>query len=98
MTLVADSLFRDHKNGPEILSAISEVQFDMNFIKSKFQTCLTDAHLVDSIRVNLLGYTPDYNALVTECSVKNLIKGKHIVHWKHCVNWVMWMSPLTWTL
>ena len=30
MNVVADSLFKDHKNGPEILSAISEVQLGAN--------------------------------------------------------------------
>ena len=29
MILVADSLFEDHKNGPGILSAISEVQSEV---------------------------------------------------------------------
>ena len=41
-------------------SAFSE----MNFIKSKFRTYLTDAHLDYCIRVNLSGNTPDCNALV----------------------------------
>ncbi|KAG2457319.1 PSMG1 protein, partial [Polypterus senegalus] len=41
-------------------SAIS----DMNVMKSKFRTRLTDEHLNDSIRVNLSGYTPPYTSLV----------------------------------
>ncbi|XP_069498771.1 general transcription factor II-I repeat domain-containing protein 2B-like [Ambystoma mexicanum] len=37
---------------------------DMNFLKSKFRTRLTDEHLSDSIRVAVSSYTPDYRALV----------------------------------
>ncbi|XP_069486307.1 general transcription factor II-I repeat domain-containing protein 2-like [Ambystoma mexicanum] len=37
---------------------------DMNFIKSKFRTRLTDEHLSDSIQVAVSSYTPDYRALV----------------------------------
>jgi len=46
---------------------------DMNFIKSKFRTRLTDEHLNDSIRVNLSGYTPQYSALVDamQCQVSH---------------------------
>lgn len=36
---------------------------DMNFIKNKYRTRLTDAHLEDSIRVAVSSYTPDYSAL-----------------------------------
>ena len=35
------------------------------------QTCLTDAHLDDCVRVNLSGYTPDYNALVDSMQCQN---------------------------
>uniref|UniRef100_A0AAQ5Y107 HAT C-terminal dimerisation domain-containing protein n=1 Tax=Amphiprion ocellaris TaxID=80972 RepID=A0AAQ5Y107_AMPOC len=38
---------------------------DMNIIKSKFRTKLTDEHLSDCIRVNLSGYTPQYTSLVS---------------------------------
>ena len=37
---------------------------DMNVIKSKFRTRLTDEHLNDCIRVNLSAYTPAYTSLV----------------------------------
>ncbi|CAL9688304.1 unnamed protein product [Knipowitschia caucasica] len=37
---------------------------DMNAIKSKYRTRLTDQHLNDSIRVNLSSYTPQYSSLV----------------------------------
>lgn len=37
---------------------------DMNFIKNRHRTRLTDGHLEDSIRVTVSGYTPDYRALV----------------------------------
>ncbi|KAJ8280743.1 hypothetical protein GJAV_G00058480 [Gymnothorax javanicus] len=37
---------------------------DMNFIKNKHRTRLTDAHLQDSLRVAVSSYTPDYNTLV----------------------------------
>ncbi|KAF7669603.1 hypothetical protein LDENG_00176720 [Lucifuga dentata] len=37
---------------------------DMNFIKNKHRTCLTDAYLEDSVRVAVSSYTPDYSALV----------------------------------
>lgn len=37
---------------------------DMNAIKSKFRTRLTDEHLNEAIRVNLSGYTPAFKSLV----------------------------------
>ena len=37
---------------------------DMNFIKNKHRTRLTDAHLQDSLRVTVSNYTPDYSTLV----------------------------------
>ena len=37
---------------------------DMNFIKNKHRTRLTDAHLQDSLRVTVSNYTPDYSRLV----------------------------------
>ncbi|CAL9684507.1 unnamed protein product [Knipowitschia caucasica] len=37
---------------------------DMNAIKSKYRTRLTDQHLNDAIRVNLSSYTPQYSSLV----------------------------------
>uniref|UniRef100_A0A8C9YYR3 SPIN-DOC-like zinc-finger domain-containing protein n=1 Tax=Sander lucioperca TaxID=283035 RepID=A0A8C9YYR3_SANLU len=37
---------------------------DMNFIKNKHRTRLTDAHLKDSLTVAVSSYTPDYNTLV----------------------------------
>jgi len=37
---------------------------DMNFIKNKHSTRLTDAHLKDSLTVAVSSYTPDYNTLV----------------------------------
>ena len=37
---------------------------DMNFIKNKHRTRLTDAHLRDSLTVAVSSYTPDYNTLV----------------------------------
>lgn len=37
---------------------------DMNFIKNKHRTCLTDAHLKDALTVAVSSYTPDYSALV----------------------------------
>lgn len=37
---------------------------DMNFIKNKHRTRLTDAHLQDSLRVAVSSYTPEYNTLV----------------------------------
>ncbi len=42
---------------------------DMNFIKNKHRTRLTDAHLKDSLTVAVSSYTPDYNTLVNsmEC-------------------------------
>ncbi|CAB4062794.1 unnamed protein product [Lepeophtheirus salmonis] len=44
---------------------LCEVAFsDMNVIKSKFRTRLTDKHLNDSIRLNLSAYTPVYTSLV----------------------------------
>uniref|UniRef100_A0A3B3HZV5 Uncharacterized protein n=1 Tax=Oryzias latipes TaxID=8090 RepID=A0A3B3HZV5_ORYLA len=38
---------------------------NMNFIKNKHRTCLTDAHLQDSLRIAVSNYSPDYNALVS---------------------------------
>ena len=37
---------------------------DMNFIKNKQKTCISDAHLGDTIRVAVPSYTPEYSALV----------------------------------
>lgn len=37
---------------------------DMNFIKNKHRTRLTDAHLKDSLTIAVSSYTPDYNTLV----------------------------------
>ena len=37
---------------------------DMNFIKNKHRTRLTDAHLQDTLRVLVSSYSPDYNTLV----------------------------------
>lgn len=37
---------------------------DMNFIKDKHRTRLTDAHLQDSLRVAVSSYTPEYTTLV----------------------------------
>ncbi|KAM9332685.1 uncharacterized protein KZ484_017796 [Pholidichthys leucotaenia] len=39
---------------------------DMNFIKNKHRTRLTDAHLQDSLRVTESSYTPDYDTLIAE--------------------------------
>ncbi|XP_069077106.1 general transcription factor II-I repeat domain-containing protein 2-like [Pleurodeles waltl] len=46
---------------------------DMNFVKSKLRTRLTDDHLNDCIRVALSGYTPDYRGLVDarQCQVSH---------------------------
>ncbi len=46
---------------------------DMNVMKSKFRTKLTDEHLKDSIRVNLSGYIPSYSSLVgsMQCQVSH---------------------------
>ncbi|XP_070400503.1 general transcription factor II-I repeat domain-containing protein 2-like [Nothobranchius furzeri] len=46
---------------------------DMNFIKSKHRTRLTDAHLHDSVRVAVSSYTPDYSKLVNsmQCQVSH---------------------------
>ncbi len=46
---------------------------DMNVMKSKFRTRLTDEHLKDSIRVNLSGYIPAYSSLVgsMQCQVSH---------------------------
>uniref|UniRef100_A0A8C6L134 DUF4371 domain-containing protein n=1 Tax=Nothobranchius furzeri TaxID=105023 RepID=A0A8C6L134_NOTFU len=46
---------------------------DMNFIKSKHRTRLTDSHLHDSVRVAVSSYTPDYSKLVTsmQCQVSH---------------------------
>lgn len=41
-------------------SAIS----NMNFIKNKFRTRLTDSHLRESLRVAVSNYTPEYSKLV----------------------------------
>ncbi|KAI5621053.1 general transcription factor II-I repeat domain-containing protein 2-like [Silurus asotus] len=41
---------------------------DMNFIKNKHRTHLTDAHLQDSLRVAVSNYTPDDNTLVNSQS------------------------------
>ena len=38
---------------------------NMNFIKNKHRTRLTDAHLQDSLRIAVSNYSPDYNALVS---------------------------------
>ena len=43
---------------------------DMNVMKSKYRTRLTDGHLSDSIRVNLSGYTQAYTS--TPCSAIHL--------------------------
>ncbi|CAI5664988.1 unnamed protein product [Oreochromis niloticus] len=46
---------------------------DMNFIKNKHRTRLSDAHLQDSLRVAVSSYTPDYNTLVNsmQCQVSH---------------------------
>uniref|UniRef100_A0A1A8V9L8 SPIN-DOC-like zinc-finger domain-containing protein n=2 Tax=Nothobranchius TaxID=28779 RepID=A0A1A8V9L8_NOTFU len=46
---------------------------DMNFIKSKHRTRLTDAHLHNSVRVAVSSYTPDYSKLVNsmQCQVSH---------------------------
>ena len=43
MTLLADSLFKVHKNGPEILSATSEVQLGMNTMARRVSALSDDA-------------------------------------------------------
>ena len=43
MTLAADSLHKDHKNGPEILSAISEVQLGANTMARRVSALSEDA-------------------------------------------------------
>ncbi|QQP54701.1 Uncharacterized protein FKW44_007616, partial [Caligus rogercresseyi] len=37
---------------------------DMNYIKNRHRTRLTDTHLQDSLRIAVSSYSPDYNALV----------------------------------
>lgn len=46
---------------------------DMNVMKSKLRTRLTDEHLKDSLRVNLSGYIPAYSSLVgsMQCQVSH---------------------------
>ncbi|CAL9703583.1 unnamed protein product [Knipowitschia caucasica] len=46
---------------------------NMNFIKNKHRTRLTDSHLEDSLRVAVSNYTPEYRKLVdnVECQVSH---------------------------
>ena len=49
---------------------------NMNFIKNKHRTRLTDAHLQDSLRIAVSNYSPDYNALVSsmQCQASHFLK------------------------
>ena len=49
---------------------------NMNFIKNKHRTRLTDAHLQDSLRIAVSNYSPDYNALVSsmQCQASHFHK------------------------
>lgn len=46
---------------------------NMNFIKNKHRTCLTDSHLQDSLRLAVSNYTPEYSTLLDnmQCQVSH---------------------------
>ena len=50
--------------------------FDINFIKNKHRTRLTNPHLQDSLTITVASYTPDYNTLANrmQCQSSRLKK------------------------
>ena len=58
---------------------------DINFIKNKHRTRLTDAHLQDSLKVTVSSYTPDYNTLVNsmQCQLTEKETDTRCCQWQH---------------